>query len=234
MSELVVGVIGSGNIGKGVAQLATAAGLETVVANSRGPASLVALIAQLGGRATADTVERAIERADVVVLAIPFGAVGDLPAGVLAGKVVVDATNYYPGRDGHVAALDDGGLTSSEYLASHLPGVLLVKGLNNIDFVRLPQLGRPAGSPERTALPIAGDGLDAKVRVIEFLDVIGFDALDLGGLAEGRRSQPGSPIYVTPYSRPADPDVEDPTQRFLTAVPVPVPLAQAQALTVNA
>ncbi|GAA3658419.1 NADPH-dependent F420 reductase [Microbacterium marinilacus] len=233
MGALVVGVIGSGNIGKGVAKLSTVAGLETVMANSRGPASLVEAVADLGEHAAADTVEQTILRADVVVLAIPFGAGGDLPAGVLVGKTVVDATNYYPDRDGHIAALDEGTVTSSEHVASLLPDARLVKGLNNIDFVRLPQLGRPAGSAERSALPIAGDDPAAKAEVTAFLDAIGFDALDLGPLAEGRRSQPGTPIYVTPYSRPAESAVEDPMQRFLTAVPVPVPLAEAIELTAS-
>ncbi|MFT3887693.1 MAG: hypothetical protein QM713_05975 [Arachnia sp.] len=80
-------------------------------------------------------------------------------------------------------------------------------------------------------LPIAGDDPAAKTRVVAFLDAIGFDALDLGALAEGRRSQPGSPIYVTPYYRPTDPAAEDPMQAFVSAAPVPVPLARARELT---
>lgn len=234
MSTSVVGIIGSGNIGKDVAQLATAAGLTVVLANSRGPESLGELVVELGGSVTADTVQGATGRADIVVLAMPFGAYGALPAASLSGKVIVDATNYYPDRDGQVPELDEGRVTSSEFLARQWPDAQVVKGINNVDFIRLPQLARPAGSPERTALPVAGDDAPAKAKVIEFLDVIGFDALDLGPLEQGWRSQPDTPIYVTPYSRPAEPPVEDPMQRFLTAVPVPVPLAQARELAAAA
>lgn len=234
MSASVVGIIGSGNIGKDVARLATAAGLRVVLANSRGPESLGELVAELGGGAAADTVVGTIERADIVVLALPFGAYGTLPEAALSGKVVVDATNYYPDRDGQVPELADGATTSTEFLARQWSGARVVKGLNNVDFVRLPLLARPAGSPERTALPVAGDDAEAKARVVAFLDEIGFDALDLGGLAEGRRSQPDTPIYVTPYYRPAEPAPEDPMRAFITARPVPVPLARARELAAAA
>ncbi|MFT4262604.1 MAG: NAD(P)-binding domain-containing protein [Nocardioides sp.] len=231
---VMVGIVGSGNIGAGVARMATAADLPVVVANSRGPETLDALISELGPSATAATVEDAVARADLVVLALPFGASAALPAASLSGKVVIDATNYYPDRDGHVPALDAAELTSSELLARQWPDAQVVKGLNNVDFLHLPMLPRPAGADDRTALPIAGDDGDAKARVVTFLDAIGFDALDLGALAEGWRSQPGSPVYVTPYYRESDEPDLDPRQRFMTAEPTPVPLETARALASEA
>ncbi|MDF1488592.1 NADPH-dependent F420 reductase [Tessaracoccus caeni] len=234
MSDAPIGIIGSGNIGAGVARLAVTAGLTVVLANSRGPESLSDLVTELGDAASADTVEGAIAQADLVVLALPFGAYDQLPAAALAGKTVLDATNYYPDRDGHIAALDEGTITSSELLASAFPDAAVIKGMNNVDFLRLTQLPMAAGAADRTALPIAGDDADAKARVAAFLDAVGFDALDLGALAEGRRSQPGTPIYVTPYYRPAEPPVEDPMQAFVTATPVPVPLGRAQELAASA
>lgn len=232
MRAPLVGVIGSGNIGAGVARMAAGAGLGVVLANSRGPDSLTDLVSELGDLATADTVEGAVTRARLVVLAIPFGALSLLPGEAFDGAVVLDATNYYPDRDGHVAELDGGLTTSSEAIAARLPGTArVVKGLNNVDFLRLTRFPRPAGSPERTALPIAGDDDAAKSEVIAFLDALGFDALDLGGLGQGRRFQPGTPIYVAPYYRIAEPPPTDPMQAFVTATAVPVPLAQARELT---
>lgn len=185
MSDAPIGIIGSGNIGAGVARLAVTAGLTMVLANSRGPESLGDLVTELGDAASAETVEGAIARADLVVLALPFGAYDQLPAAALAGKTVLDATNYYPDRDGHVAALDEGTITSSELLASAFPDAAVVKGMNNVDFLRLTQLPKAAGAADRTALPIAGDDTNAKVRVAAFLDAVGFDALDLGGARRG-------------------------------------------------
>lgn len=230
MSAPVIGIVGSGKIGEDVARLATAGGLPVVLANSRGPRSLGELITVLGPTASADTVTRAIERAEIVVLALPFGAYDTLPAVALAGKIVVDATNYYPERDGQVPALEAGDTTSSEMLSSRFPNARVVKALNTVDFIRLPRLARAPGAPDRTALPVAGDSSSAKARTVELLDAIGFDALDLGALSEGWRAQPGTPIFVTPYWRPAEPPADDPSRRFASGVPVPVPLEQARQL----
>ncbi len=111
--------------------------------------------------------------------------------------------NYYPQRDGQVAAIDDGSTTSSELLQAHLPQSHVVKGFNNIFFQHLRDLAQPAlpaGSDERSALPIAGDDAAAKDTVRRALDALGYDTLDLGPLAEGWRTQPGQPAYGTPYA----------------------------------
>src|SRR4051812_28295119 len=92
-----------------------------------------------------------------------------------------------PQRDGHVAALDDENTTSSELVQAHLPESKVVKGFNNISYIHLRGLARPAGSPERSVLAIAGDDSAAKAEVTAFLDSIGYDAYDAGPLAEGWR-----------------------------------------------
>ena len=122
-----------------------------------------------------------------------------LPAAALAGKIVLDTGNYYPGRDGQIAALDDGSLTESEYLAQQIPGARVVKVFNNIFWQHLLNLARPAGAPDRTYLPIAGDDIGAKLSLVEFLDSIGYGAVDDGELADSWRQQPGTPVYGTPY-----------------------------------
>jgi predicted dinucleotide-binding enzyme len=113
--------------------------------------------------------------------------------------VVVDANNYYPQRDGHIAELDDGSTTSSELLQRHLPSSRVVKAFNNIYFKHLGSLGRPAGAADRTALPIAGDDPAAKAAVTAFLDAIGYDAVDAGALRDGRAYQPDTPAYAGLY-----------------------------------
>lgn len=193
------GFIGSGNIGSTVAGLAVAAGHNVVMSNSRGPETLRDLVAELGPLATAGTVEQAAA-ADVVVVTIPLQNYRDVP--VLRGKVVIDTMNYYPGRDGAISELDNGSTTSSELLAAHLPESHVVKAFNNIFFQHLAALARPRG-PERSALPIAGDDAAAKEAVRRLLDQIGYDAVDLGPLSEGWRSQPDTPVYGLVYA--ADP-----------------------------
>jgi predicted dinucleotide-binding enzyme len=200
-----IGFIGAGMIGGTVARLSVAAGHHVVLSNSRGPQTLNDLVAELGPLASAGTTEQAAEAGDIVVVSIPLKAYRSVPAGPLAGKVVIDTNNYYPERDGHVAELDDGSLTSSGLLQRHLPDAHVVKVFNNIFFRHLASLARPHGAADRSALPIAGDDEQAKATVTEFLDSIGYDAVDTGPLAESLRQEPGSPAYGPPYGSFADP-----------------------------
>lgn len=190
-----IGLIGAGHIGGTLARTAVEAGYAVVVSNSRGPHTLVDLVTELGDSARAGTAEEAAAEGDVVVVTIPLGAYRDVPVEPLAGKVVIDTNNYYPQRDGHIAALDDATTTSSELLAEHLPTSRVVKAFNHITSADLGSQGSAAGSPGRRALAIAGDDDDAKAQVAAIIERLGFDVVDAGPLAEGRRIQPGTPGY---------------------------------------
>jgi predicted dinucleotide-binding enzyme len=202
-----VSFIGSGCIGGNVARLAVAAGYDVVVSNSRGPETLRHLVDELGPRAQAGRSAEAAAAGDLVVVSVPFRAYRAVPAAPLAGKPVIDTNNYYPGRDGHLAELDDDSTTSSELLQARLGTARVVKAINNIHYTHLASLARPAGAVDRSALPIAGDDPEAKAAVVAFLDRIGYDTVDAGPLASGgRRFQPGTPPYGTPYGPFSDPD----------------------------
>ncbi len=190
-----IGLIGAGHIGSALAHGAVAAGYSVVVSNSRGPHTLVDLVAELGDSARAGTAWEAAAEGDVVVVTIPLHAHRDVPAEPLAGKVVVDTTNYHPQRDGHIAALDDGATTSSELLADHLGTARVVKAFNHISAADLAGQGVEGGTPGRRALALAGDDEEAKAQVAAFVDALGFDVVDAGGLAEGRWIEPGTPGY---------------------------------------
>jgi predicted dinucleotide-binding enzyme len=192
-----IGVIGSGNIGATAAKLFARAGHEVAISNSRGGAGLEALTAELGGAARATNIEGAARFGEVVLVAIPFGKYETLPAEAFDGKVVVDAGNYYPRRDGNLDALDSGETTSSELVASHLRGARVVKGFNTIWFEHLAKQG-DASLPleERRAIFIAGDDAEAKRTVALLVEEIGFAAVDTGALGEGgRRQQVGAAVY---------------------------------------
>ena len=194
-----VGLIGSGMIGGTVARLSVAAGHHVVLSNSRGPETLKDLAGELGPLAAAGTGVEAAEAGDLVVVAIPVKAYSGVPAGPLAGKPVLDTGNYYSQRDGQIAELDDGSLTSSGLLQRDLPRARVVKVFNNIYFKHLRSLVRPSGAADRSALPIAGDDEAAKAAVTAFLDSIGYDVVDVGPVAESWRQEPGTPVYGAPY-----------------------------------
>jgi 8-hydroxy-5-deazaflavin:NADPH oxidoreductase len=196
-----IGIIGSGNIGGTLARLLAGAGHEVVLANSRGPESLADLVGEIGPAARASTPAGAGEDGEVVVVAIPFFRYTDLPAAELTGKIVVDATNYYAGRDGGFADIEAGRAGSSELLAAALPGATVVKAFNTIHFRHLAGDGVPSGTPGRRAIPIAGDDPAAKATVAGLIDQIGFDAYDAGPLADGRRFDPGTPLFNVALTR---------------------------------
>ena len=196
-----IGIIGSGNIGGTLARLLAGAGHEVVVSNSRGPESLAGLVAEIGPPATASTPAGAAEGGEVVVVAIPFFRYTALPAAQLAGRIVVDATNSYAGRDGSFPDIEAGRTGSSELLAATLPGANVVKAFNTIHFRHLAGDGVPIGTPGRRAIPIAGDDPAAKATVAGLIDQIGFDAYDAGSLADGRRFDPGTPLFNVALTR---------------------------------
>jgi predicted dinucleotide-binding enzyme len=195
----IVGFIGSGMIGGTVARLSVAAGHQVVLSNSRGPETLEDLVAELGPLARAATSEKAGAAGDLVVVSVPLHACPHLPVGSLAGRTVLDTGNYYPQRDDQIPELDSGSLTSSAWLQRQLPGAEVVKVFNNIYYKHLRSLARPAGAAGRSYLPIAGGDAAAKAAVTEFLDSIGYGAVNAGTLADSWRQEPGSPAYGAPY-----------------------------------
>jgi 8-hydroxy-5-deazaflavin:NADPH oxidoreductase len=163
-TECVSGSSAPGQIGATAAALLTNAGHEVALSNSRGPESLLAEVQRLGPNARAGTPAQAAAFGDVVVLALPFGRYNQLPAQELAGRVVVDATNYDPERDGDVDGLGNG-QSSSELIAELLPTSRVVKALNTLNYARLRDDARPVGTTGRLAVPHAGDDPEAKALV---------------------------------------------------------------------
>lgn len=194
-----IGIIGAGNIGGTLTRRLRALGHTVAVANSRGPESLAALAAETG--ATAVSVAEAAHDKDLVIVTIPEKDIPTLPAGLFADaarSVVVDTGNYYPRqRDGRIEPVESG-LPESRWVEQQL-GHPVIKAFNNIYAQHLLENGKPAGTPGRIALPVAGDDAAAKKVVLELVDELGFDAVDAGGLDESWRQQPGSPVYTKDY-----------------------------------
>lgn len=191
-----IGLIGAGNIGKAVAGHLVALGHDVALSNSRGPESLAGLVAELGPLAQAVTTERAIAFGDVLVVTIPLKAVDSIPTAGTAGKTLIDTCNYYPQRDGQIAALDSDELTESELVAAHFADANVVKAFNAIMAQHLVDQGTPTAAPgERRAIPIAGASVQAKNEVAQLIDQFGFDPVDAGELSNTRRFQNGGDLY---------------------------------------
>jgi predicted dinucleotide-binding enzyme len=193
-----IGIIGSGHIGETLARHFAKAGHQVGLSNSRGPASLTALVKSIGPNACAMTVPEAARFGEIVVLAVPWRTPEALPrANLLAGKIVIDAMNPYSAQ-GEV--MDIGDQNSSEVVARRLPGARLVKTFNTMYYHTLATEARAPGS-NRLVLFVAGDDAEAKAVVSRLIEQIGFTPVDTGSLAVGgRKQQPGSPIYNRPIT----------------------------------
>lgn len=155
-----------------------------------------------GDRRDAVSLPEAVRGVDLVVVTIPQKSVPSLPAGLFADTdervVVVDTGNYYPRqRDGRIEAIE-AGMPESRWVEQQL-GRPVVKAFNNIFARHLLELGRPAGTPGRIALPVAGDDAAAKAVVLRLVDDLGFESVDAGGLEESWRQQPGTPVYTKDF-----------------------------------
>ena len=192
-----VGIIGAGNIGGALANRLGELGHEVSIANSRGPDTLREVEARTG--ASAVEARDAARGKDVVVVTVPEKKVSELPGELFDGVgddvVVIDTGNYYPRhRDGQISEIEAG--TAESVWVSQQIKRPVVKAFNNIYAQHLRDGGRPPGSPDRFALPVAGDQ-PAKGTVMQLVEDLGFDAVDGGRLEESWRQQPGTPVYGT-------------------------------------
>ncbi len=195
-----VGIIGAGHIGGTLTRRLTALGHTVFVANSRGPETLADLVAETGAKAVSIT--EAANSGELVVVTIPMKNLPNLPRELFKqvgdGVVVVDTCNYYPQqRDGRIDAIEKG-TVESRWVEQQLAHSV-IKAFNNIYAQHLMDLGRPAGTPQRIALPVAGDDKSTKALVLRLVDELGFDGVDAGGLDESWRQQPGTPVYAKDF-----------------------------------
>jgi len=195
-----IGVIGIGEIGGTIARRWSEKGHSVRVANSRGPEAVKQFADEIG--ADAADIYGAVEGADVVLLSIPFPAVAKLPNDLFnraaEGVVIIDTGNYYPDvRDPHVPEID-AGMPESVWISQQL-GRPIFKAFNSILFHALSELGKPEGSPDRLAIPVAGDDARAKQIVMGLVNETGFDPVDGGSLEESWRQQPSTPAYCCDY-----------------------------------
>ncbi len=145
------------------------------------------------------SLQRVVEQSDIVILAIPLNKYKQLPTGLFADKLVIDAMNYWPLTEGYSAEFEDDSTSSSEYIQAYLPHATVVKSLNHVAYNEIEEHSLPKGDPDRRAVLIAGDDADAKRQVRDFIDDLGFDPIDLGDLKEGKRFQPGTKLFNTRF-----------------------------------
>ncbi|MBE9078651.1 NAD(P)-binding domain-containing protein [Romeria aff. gracilis LEGE 07310] len=190
-----IGIIGSGNIGGTLGRHWAKAGHE-VMFSSRNPESLQPMADAVG--AQTGTVEAAADFGEVILLAVPYAKVPEVAqqVGPLEGKILIDAGNPYPQRDGEMAqrVIDDDAQTATGFVAAQFPGAQTVKAFNSVYYEVLDQKAFRAGD-ERIAVQICSDDPQAKQTVIQLIEAIGFAPQDIGDLDSGTIFEPNAPLY---------------------------------------
>jgi 8-hydroxy-5-deazaflavin:NADPH oxidoreductase len=189
ISDSTVAIIGTGNIGSRLAAAFAAGGQDFLLAG-RDQEAARKVAADLDGHAGMVSVDDAVERADVLVLAVWFDAFKQLIAQYgdrLAGKVIIDPTNP-------VGSDDNGGFqkligeqeSSGQILAGLLPaGARLVKAFGTLS---APTLSAAAWrEPERAVQFYATDDAAAGDLVADLIRADGYEPVRVGGLDQAIR-----------------------------------------------
>ena len=187
-----IAIIGAGAIGAALARQFARNGIDAQIANSRGAATLAALVAELGPRITAVSAQQAAQ-ADIVILAVNWDRLPQAVQGLgpWNGRIVIDASNAVEVPSFRAVELH--GRPSTALVAEFLPGARVVKAFNHLGAALL--ASDPAVNGGRRVLFLSGDEASAKAEVAALIDAIGYAPVDLGSLQDGRAAQfPGGTL----------------------------------------
>ena len=194
-----LGIVGAGKLGLTLARTAIAAGYQVMISGS-GRADRIALQAEvLAPGARTGTRANVAAFADTVVLAIPMHRFRELPPDLFAGKVLIDAMNYWPDTDGDDSEMAGAADGTSSVVARHFPAAHVVKTLNQLGYHEIEEYARADGG-ERSAIGVAGDDPNSVRTAMQLIDRLGFDPVSAGSLANGRALEPDGSPYATTYT----------------------------------
>jgi 8-hydroxy-5-deazaflavin:NADPH oxidoreductase len=198
IDDMRLGIVGAGKFGTTLARAAISTGYDVAISGS-GPAEEIALtIDVLAPGARPVTTDEVARHADLIVLAVPTHRFRELPRDLFAGKIVIDAMNYWPpvdGDDPELATAIDG---TSAIVQDRFPSARVVKSLNQLGYHQFEEAKRHHRAADRVAMGAAGDDRLAVRRVMRLLDRLGFAPVDAGPLESGLKLEPdGSPVATT-------------------------------------
>ena len=201
--ERSLGIVGAGRVGTTIARAAIAAGYDVAISGS-GTADRIALIVEvLAPGAHPVSTDEVVRHADLIVLAVPMHRFRELPRDLFAGKILIDAMNYWEEIDGVDRELATAPGGTSVIVQQRFPSARVVKSLNHITYYKFDEGRRPQGAPGRIAIAAAGDDRAAVAAVMQLIDRLGFDAVDAGPLEAGLALEPNGPVFGVSYSADA-------------------------------
>jgi predicted dinucleotide-binding enzyme len=200
LGDLRLGIVGAGKLGTTLARAAVAVGYDVAMSGSGSAGDIALTVDVLAPGARAVTIDEAVRHADVIVLAVPTHRFRELPRDVFAGKILIDATNYWEPVDGVDDELAAAPAGTSMVVQERFPSARVVKSLNQLGYHELDVLRRSKRAPNRIAIGAAGDDRVAVRAVMRLIDLLGFDAVDAGPLANGKALEPDGSPFAIAYS----------------------------------
>jgi len=197
MADIVktIGILGAGKLAVVLSQLALKAGYNVYIAGSGDPKKIALSFQVLAPGAIVATSTEVALKSDAIILALPLGKFRNLPKKELAGKLVIDAMNYWWEVDGDRDGFLDPKQSSSEAVQEFLNESRVIKALNHMGYHDLHDETRPAGEPGRKSIAVAGDDEQDVKAVSAIVNNLGFDPLYIGNLAMGQKLEPGGNVF---------------------------------------
>jgi 8-hydroxy-5-deazaflavin:NADPH oxidoreductase len=199
-SDRRLGIVGAGRVGTTIARAAVAAGYDVAISGSGAPDRIALIVDVLAPDARPLSTDEVVRSADLIVLAVPMHRFRELPGDLFAGKILIDAMNYWEEIDGVDPELASAPAGTSVIVQRQFPSARVVKSLNHITYYKFDEGRRPHGAPGRIAMAAAGDDRAAVAAVMQLIDRLGFDAVDAGPLEAGLALEPNGPVFGVSYS----------------------------------
>ena len=195
MNVKTIGILGAGKVGIVLAQLALKAGYTVYIAGSGSAEKIALTVKVLAPGAVAATASEVAVKSDAIILALPLGKFKTIPKKELAGKLVIDAMNYWWEVDGPRGDILPDAQSSSEAVQAFLQASRVVKALGHTGYHELHDGPLPTGAEGRKAIAIAGNDADDLQTVSTIIDTFGFDPLIIGNLPAGVVLEPSQPGF---------------------------------------
>jgi predicted dinucleotide-binding enzyme len=195
-----LGIVGAGKAGTAIARAAVAGGYDVAISGSGPPERIELIVDLLAPGARALSTDEVVKHAGLIVLAIPIHRFRELRRDLFAGKILVDAMNYWDEIDGVDEQFEAAPAGTSMLVQEWFSSARVVKSLNHLGYFKFEKSRRPRGTPGRIGMAAAGNDPTAVAAVLQLIETLGFDAVDTGNLASGLALQPGGPVFGAGHS----------------------------------
>src|ERR1041385_53744 len=190
VSEMRVGILGSGLMGAKLGTIWARAGHDVVFSYARSEQKLKKLARDAKGKARAGTPREAAQHADALLLAVHWSRVDDVlqQAGDLSGKVIVTCSLPMNADDTDLVIAHTS--SGAEQLAKKVRKARVVSAFGTVPSEVLFGVFEARRKANKPSLVYGGDDASGKKIAAQLIRDVGFDPVDAGPLRIARYTEP--------------------------------------------